>query len=353
MDRIPVTIITGFLGAGKTTLLNRLISQPGFSDTAVVVNEFGEADIDGVLVNHVEDRAFASTNGCLCCTVSGDVRSTLLRLLDEANRGLGPTFSRLVIETTGLADPGPVLRTFLTTESMHKNFALNRVVTLVDAVYGENVIKKFHEAERQVAVADLILITKGDLAKDPASQRDLSEFKDLIGRKNPSAVIKSVEDATASMVFSEETFGIRGKSPSAGDVPPVENDESHSHDHSHSHHHHPHDINRHGDTASAFCFSASGPIDQEKLETVVSSLQDLLGGDLLRLKGLVEVAGRPSSPRVLHAVGHISSAAHYLDRWPDNLMRTVLVMIVTGSQRENAVSLLTSSLPQLIPFRSR
>ena len=132
------------------------------------MNEFGEADIDGALVNHVEERAFASTNGCLCCTVSGDVRSTLLRLLDEANRGLGPTFSRLVIETTGLADPGPILRTFMTTESMQKNFVLNRVVTLVDAVYGADVITKYQEAERQVTVADVILVTKGDLAREPA-----------------------------------------------------------------------------------------------------------------------------------------------------------------------------------------
>ena len=350
MDSIPVTIITGFLGAGKTTLLNRLISQPGFSDTAVVVNEFGEADIDGALINHVEDRAFASTNGCLCCTVSGDVRSTLLRLLDEANRGLGPTFSRLVIETTGLADPGPVLRTFMTTESMKKNFALNRVVTLVDAVYGADAIKKFHEAERQVAVADLILVTKGDLAKDPASRRDLLELKELLERKNPSAMVNSVEDATVAMVFSEATFGITGKLPTADERLIPEKDEPHYHDHSHSHHHHAHDVNQHGDTASAFCFSASGPIDQDKLETTMSSLQELLGGDLLRFKGLVDVAERPASPRVLHVVGHLTSAPHYLDSWPEGVMGTRLVMIVAGSQRENAVSLLTSSLPQLTSY---
>ncbi|MBV6657409.1 MAG: GTP-binding protein [Devosiaceae bacterium] len=352
MDRIPVTIITGFLGAGKTTLLNRLISQPGFSDTAVVVNEFGEADIDGALVNHVEDRAFASTNGCLCCTVSGDVRSTLLRLLDEANRGLGPTFSRLVIETTGLADPGPVLRTFMTTESMQKNFVLNRVVTLVDAVYGADAIEKFHEAERQVAVADVILITKGDLACDPASRRDLLELKELLARKNPAAVIAGVEDATVSTVFSYATFGIEEKSETVGERLPGENDERHTHDHAHSHHHHAHDVNQHGDTASAFCFSASGPIDQGRLETAVSSLQELLGGDLLRLKGLVDVEQRPASPRVMHIVGHLTNAPDYLDSWPKGLMSTTLVMIVAGSNRENAVSLLTSALPQLVPFRS-
>lgn len=316
------------------------------------MNEFGEADIDGALVNHVEERAFASTNGCLCCTVSGDVRSTLLRLLDEANRGLGPTFSRLVIETTGLADPGPILRTFMTTESMQKNFVLNRVVTLVDAVYGADVITKYQEAERQVTVADVILVTKGDLAREPASRSDLLELKGLLARKNPAAMVTGVEDATVSMVVSDATFGTERKSPSVVERLLVEKDVPHSHDHSHSHHNHTHDVNQHGDTASAFCFSASGPIDQGKLETAVSSLQELLGGDLLRLKGLVDVAERPASPRVLHVVGHLASVPHYLNSWPKGLMSTALVMIVAGSQRENAVSLLTSALPQLIPFPS-
>lgn len=180
----------------------------------------------------------------------------------------------------------------------------------------------------------------------------LLELKGLLARKNPAAMVTGVEDAAVSMVFSDATFGTERKSPSVVERLLVEKDDPHSHDHSHSHHNHTHDVNQHGDTASAFCFSASGPIDQGKLETAVSSLQELLGGDLLRLKGLVDVAERPASPRVLHVVGHLASAPHYLNSWPKGLMSTALVMIVAGSQRENAVSLLTSALPQLIPFPS-
>ena len=133
MDRIPVTILTGFLGAGKTTFLNRIMGEAGFGDTAVIVNEFGEAGVDGALIEQVEERAFAMSTGCLCCTVSGDVRFTLLRLLDEAERGIGPTFSRMVIETTGLADPAPVIQIFMSNDHLLSRFALNGVVTLVDA----------------------------------------------------------------------------------------------------------------------------------------------------------------------------------------------------------------------------
>ena len=213
MTHIPVTILTGFLGAGKTSLLNRLMTQPGFGDTAVIVNEFGEADIDGLLVNHVEDRAFASTTGCLCCTVSGDVRFTLLRLLDEADRGVGPMFSRVVIETTGLADPGPILRTFMSTERMLDRFSINGVATLVDAVNGEYAIERFEEAHRQVAVADLLLVTKSDLARDPASLNDLETLRHGLAQLNPNARIQSVHETTAGEFFSLSAFDPAGKSP--------------------------------------------------------------------------------------------------------------------------------------------
>jgi len=351
--RIPVTILTGFLGAGKTTLVNRLMTQPGLSDTAVIINEFGEADLDGLLVNHVEDRAFASTTGCLCCTVSGDVRFTLLRLLDEADRGVGPVFSRVVIETTGLADPGPILRTFMSTQRMLDRFAINGVVTLVDAVNGAEAIDRFEEAGRQVAVADLLILTKGDLARDPTSRRDLAALRQRLATLNPNARLQSSEETTAGDMFSLAAFDPAGKPP---DVrawlrfdATQERGHAHGHAHLHEAHDHSHDVNIHGAT-TAFCFSAEGPIASAALETAISALQASLGADLLRMKGLVEITDHPDTPCVLHVVGHVASPLRRLDGWPDGIDATRVVMIAADPGRHTAQELLARFLPELTPF---
>lgn len=350
--RIPVTILTGFLGAGKTTLVNRLMTRPGFGDTAVIVNEFGEADLDGLLVNHVEDRAFASTTGCLCCTVSGDVRFTLLRLLDEADRGVGPMFSRVVIETTGLADPGPILRTFMSTQRMLDRFAINGVVTLVDAVNGADAIDRFEEAQRQVAIADLLILTKGDIARDPASRRDLAALRQRLATLNPNARLQSSGETTAGDMFSLAAFDPAGKPPDVRAWLRFDASDAHAdgHDNDHHHHHdHSHDVNIHGAT-TAFCFSATDPIAPAALETAISALQASLGADLLRIKGLVEITDHPDTPCVLHVVGHVASPLRRLDGWPKGIDETRVVMIVAGPGRHAAPEMLARFLPELTPF---
>jgi len=347
--RIPVTILTGFLGAGKTTLVNRLMRQPGLSDTALIVNEFGEADLDGLLVNHVEDRAFASTTGCLCCTVSGDVRFTLLRLLDEADRGVGPMFSRVVIETTGLADPGPILRAFMSTQRMLDRFAINGVVTLVDGVTGADAIDRFEEAQRQIAVADLLILTKGDLARDPASRRDLAALSQRLAMLNPNARHLTAEETTAGDMFSLAAFDPAGKPP---DVRAWLRFDAHGHGHDNDHHHHhdhSHDVNIHGAT-TAFCFSATDPITPAALDAAISALQASLGADLLRIKGLIKITDRPHTPCVLHVVGHVASPLRRLDGWPKGIDATRVVMIVAGPGRHAAPEMLARFLPELTPF---
>ncbi len=356
MTRIPVTIVTGFLGAGKTTLLNRLMSEQGFGDTAVIVNEFGEAGIDGSLVARADERSVEMTTGCLCCTVSGDVRLTLQRLLDEADHGVGPSFGRVVIETTGLADPLPLLQTFITNEDMLDRFMLNGMVTLVDAVFGADAIERFREPQRQVAVADLLLVTKSDLALDPVSRRDLDDLKRLLAWRNPTAPVRIASEATARTVFSLSassrfvTQSDPARLPNSTLTGPAghqgeETAQGHGH-----HHDHAHDANQHGDTATAFCFSANDPVDPKALENAVEGLQASFGKDLLRIKGLVEIAGHPGSPREVHVVGHVSSPPHLLDAWPSGIERTRLVMIVSGPRRNDAPGMLMRQLPGLSEF---
>ncbi len=189
MDLIPVTLLTGFLGSGKSTLINELLKQPAFDNTAVVVNEFGEIGLDGILIKHSEDQIVEMTSGCLCCTIRGDIRQTLLDLHSKRTNGDIPTFNRVIVESTGLADPSPVVHTLMSDPLLDRRYMLGGVVTTVDAQTGIATLNNHKECEKQAAVADRLVITKTDLDNNPDPDGSLGELQARLLALNPTAIV--------------------------------------------------------------------------------------------------------------------------------------------------------------------
>jgi G3E family GTPase len=333
-SRIPVTLLTGFLGSGKTTLVSRLLRDPRFSDTAVIINEFGEVGLDHLLVEHLADDAVIEmTSGCLCCTVRGDVRRTLLMLQHRSETGEIPLFERVVIETTGLADPAPVIHTLMTDPRLDARFRLARVATVVDAVNGLATLDEHPEAVKQAAVADTLLISKTDTAEGKARLGKLvARLLDLA----PGAVLNDVNAPGFDLRALVDDGGVFDGTAKPAQVVEWLNAEAHAqvhvgHDrHSHEHHHHAHDVNRHSDAIRAFCLTLDRPMSRLGFSFAMELLASHQGPDLLRVKGLVAIDEYPDKPVVIHMVQHMLQAPARLDAWPSDDRRTRLVFITRG-----------------------
>jgi G3E family GTPase len=353
---IPVTLLTGFLGSGKTTLLSQVLRDPRFSDTAVVINEFGEVGLDHMLVETSREDLVQMTSGCLCCTVRGDIRQTLLSLHTRLEAGQIPTFARVIVETTGLADPAPVLHTLMADALIWPRYSLGGVVTTVDVVNGERTLARQVECVKQIAVADRIVLTKSDLARDPASAGDRDALAAAIRRLNPGAAVLDRLDGGFDLrrLFDTELYDparkgidvqrwLNDEAVRAHDEAEAHRHHGHGHGGQHGHHsEHQHDVNRHGPDIHAFCIVRDEPIAALAFTLAMELLVANRGEDLLRVKGIVNVAEKPGEPCVIHGVQHIFHEPTWLDAWPTEDRRSRIVFITRGLTREAIEPLLAA-----------
>jgi G3E family GTPase len=336
--RTPVTILTGFLGSGKTTLLNRVLSARDMARTAVIINEFGEIALDHALAAQSDDAVVVLENGCLCCTVRSDLVGTLNDLYHRRRAGKIPFFDNVMIETSGLAEPGPVLQAFLSEPTLDGLYRVANVVTLVDAVNGLSTLSEHEEAVQQAALADRILITKLDLIEDPQARERLEAE---LRRINPSATISAAAGMLPDLPALLRSGGFDPLDPGA-DPRPWLNVEAYADAHQHDRHHnddhgHDHDHGHHWRERQieSFCLVRDEPLTRDAVQFLLDGITANLGPSLLRVKGLVNVAEEPDRPAVIQGVQHLLHTMTWLPRWPDADHRTRIVFITRGVVRSD------------------
>jgi G3E family GTPase len=344
--RTPVTILTGFLGSGKTTLLNRALRDPAMARTAVVINEFGEISIDHALITASDDTIMVLENGCLCCTVFGDLIQTLNRLYHAREAG-EIAFDQVVIETSGLAEASPIIQAFLSEPTLEGLFRVGAIVATVDAVNGEVTLADHPVSVRQVALADAILITKLDLVPPDRRAARQSALAARLRLYNRAATIAAVDDPGLDPIqlmrraVADPSLGSQAAKTwietalSAGDLEP----ENHHHGDEHGHHPHHH----HDPSIASFSLIRDAPLPREALQLLLASLEKQLGPSLLRVKGLVHVLEDPERPAVIQGAQHLLHNLTWLSEWPDADRRTRIVFItqdVPPGELEEMVELL-------------
>jgi G3E family GTPase len=352
IERIPVSILTGFLGAGKSTLLNRILKDPAMKDAAVIINEFGEVGIDHLLVESSSDTVVELSDGCLCCTVRGELVDTLAELVDGMQTGKIKPLSRIVIETTGLADPAPVMQSVMGHPAISQHFDLDGVITVVDAVNGLSTIDGFTEAYKQIAVADRLILTKTTLPeagdtkalvarlralnpRAPITNGDADEAGSAAilvnGLYDPASKIADVDRWLKDEVAHDHHDHEHGHHSHHDDG---EHDHGHQHQHGHDHHH---DVNRHGTSIRSYSIIHDQPIDPMALNMFIDLLRSAHGEKILRMKAIVALTDQPDRPLVLHGVQSIFHMPVRLPAWPEGSDRKTRLVLITKDLSEDYV----------------
>jgi G3E family GTPase len=327
-ERLPVSLITGFLGSGKTTLLNRLLRHAGMADSAVIINEFGEIGLDHLLVEAVDGEVAVLASGCVCCTMRSDLEETLRGLLARRDRGEIPPFRRVLVETTGLADPAPIVQLLLNNPLVSHFARLDTVVTTVDAVHGDGQLDVHAEAVKQAAIADRLLLTKTDLAAADAVER----LRVRLARLNPGASVSVVShgEIEPDRLFGAALFDPARKTPDVRRwLNPQAYERHDHHGHSHAGHHHAHGPGVHDDAISAFCIAFEQPLDWMMVSHWLAELRRVHGEQLLRVKGILNLAGE-TAPVAIHGVQHVFHPPVLLNAWTDDDRRSRIVFITRG-----------------------
>ena len=328
--RIATSVLTGFLGSGKTTLLNRLLAHPAFKDAAVLINELGEIAIDHLLVRNVDENILRMSTGCLCCAMRGDMIGTMRDLYARRARREIPRFRRMLIETTGLADPAPILHTLMRDPLVGERFRLDGVITTVDALNGEASLDNQRESVKQAAMADRLLLTKTDLADEPT----IGRLCDRLRRLNASAPIERVThgEIDPQRLLDLGLYDAQRKGPDVirwlaaerlvgGSSSRLAMSEAGV------------QPRRHDDGVRTFGLVFEAPFDWPLLADALQGLTERFGQDLLRIKGIVNVRGEVA-PVVIHGVQHVFHPPVALERWPDADRRSRIVFITRGIERE-------------------
>ncbi len=353
---IPVTILTGFLGSGKTTLLNSLLERPELGDCAVLINEYGEAAIDHLLVRQIAEDVVVLDSGCLCCTVRGDLVTALRDLFLKRVKGEVSEFRRILVETTGLADPAPILHTLMADPLIGARYRLDGVVCTVDAVNGAKTLDANRESVKQAAVADRLLLTKLDLA-DPV---EVEVLRRRLAGLNPGARLLAVTNGAVDPTDVLDC-GLFDGSTRIPDVARWLNDEAvaarqhgdhcgpecghdhHHHHHDHDHHHGHADGGRHDRAVQSFVVTFDQPVPWEPLVMALEVLVSTRGENLLRVKGIIN-ARECDKPLVIHGVQHLFHPPVELPSWPDGDQRTRIVFITRDLSGPAVETLLRSAI---------